>query len=159
MIERRLNLEFKEKEVPLKIRYKFDDWSRPLSAVGRIGIETPYLAIYDSRKSAVIVDNGMPRWYIPLGVLFEMIYHGDFFIETIESITDGTIKIVHDEHRCVEVERFVLLVADESRTEYINARIELYEALLKSRYRPIPTEQMSEALEMLQGLATLENLW
>ncbi len=157
MIEKCLTFLFKGEEIQFKLRYRVDNWYKPNSAISRLGMKNSWLAIYDNRKSAVTIGSAMPHWYIPFGVLFEMIYHGNFFVELIEQITDGSIKIVNDEHRCIAVERFMLLLT-KCHAKYINARIELYESLLNSRYRPIPEKQMIEALEVLQELATLEKL-
>lgn len=156
MIERRLFVTLKGEEVSMPIRYQINDWRKPLSAVHRLGIDIPWLVIFDQRKSAVLVSNEAPFWYIPLAVLHETIYHGNFYVDIIEQMTDGQIKIVDGIHRCVNVERFILSIADKHRTDYIVARIKLFETILESKYRPIPEEQMFETLEMLRQEEALE---
>lgn len=128
----------------VRIKYRPRDWTEsPLVRERNLTGIAKWLVSYDFMGKFTYVSEDAPSWYVDLACLHEEICIGGRY--------DGILYFPSDDTRCKSVEEFILGIAGEHREEYIRARIEMYEQLLKKKgYAPGMDVRMRRTLNMLK---------
>ena len=144
MVIRKLCLNINGEPRGIDVRFNLCDWGS-MEIIKRAGIKNvTWLTEYDKANRCANVDLFAPIWYIDLASLREMIFAGGFYEEYIPELT-------HDDRRYEQVEKFIVDIADDHRTDYIRARHAiLMEILGKRTYEPGMRDQMLRAAVMLE---------
>lgn len=142
MIIKRLNIGTKE----IQIKYHPCDWTKsPFVKERNLTSITKWLVSYDFMGKFTYVSEDAPSCYVDLACLHEEIYIGGRY--------DDILDLPSGDFRRKGVEEFILSIAGEHREEYIHARIEMYEQLLKKKgYAPGMDARMRYALAMLKTM-------
>lgn len=151
MVTRSLNLMINGKEERVKIVFNLIDWPNTESFKASGLQDENWHTEYDTRSDyrCAVVNWMAPTWYIELASLFELIYEGREYEEFIPELRN-------DSFRCSMVEKFIVSIAGEHRDDYINARITMYDDIIKHNAYTLQKshEAVAHARNLLVGLRT-----
>ena len=126
MVTRSLNIIVDKKEIQVKIIFNTVEWPATESFKAYGLQEENWHTEYDSNYRCAVVNWLAPTWYIELASLFELIYEGREYEEFVPELRN-------DIFRCSMVEKFIVSIAGEHREDYINARIKMYDDIIKHK--------------------------
>ena len=151
MVTRSLHIMVNNEEKEVKIVFNLIDWEGTekfqLSGLKEANWYTEYDE--EERYRCAVVNWMAPTWYIELASLFEMIYTGHEYQELIPGLRN-------DMYRCCTVEKFILGIAGDRLDDYIDARIRMYDDIIKNEAYTLQKnyEAITHARNYLVGLKT-----
>lgn len=144
MIEKRMNISVGTKEYQFRLRYRLENCKKSI-IYSRLNIKHPeFMVKWSNADQVATFDKTTPSWYIELATLYECIFSGENNLEAIQPYLE------EDLDARAATERFVLTQAQEYLLQYIEVRIYMYEAIIKSGLSRNEVESMQATVQMLK---------